>query len=150
MALRQTYLSMKRRLPPGAGAVLVMRGRGNDELAPTEGLLREFNDLKKEFFPGCGYESEVHYAWEKSDYERRFRAEIKASAKALTRLRELAERAKTCDVYLICYEGDDKPCHRKLLLRIAEEEFGAVVDPTPFQPGRNGGWSGQSEGPRLL
>ncbi len=110
-----------------------MRGRGNDELAPTEDLLREFNDLKKEFIPGCGYESEVHYAWEKSDYERRFRAQIKGDPRALTRLKELAGRARERDIFLICYEGNDKPCHRKLLLQMAQEEFGAVVDPAPLR-----------------
>jgi uncharacterized protein YeaO (DUF488 family) len=135
MALRQTYLSRKSRLPAEAETVLVMRGRGNDLLAPSEKLLREFNELKKEFVPGRGYASDVHYAWAKSDYERRFRAQITENPAALARLKELAERAKTRDVFLICYEGDDKPCHRKLLLQIAEEEFSAVVDPTPFRPG---------------
>jgi uncharacterized protein YeaO (DUF488 family) len=135
MALRQTYLSMKSRLPADAEAVLVMRGRGNDELAPTEELFREFNDLKKGFAPGSGYASDIHYAWAKSDYERRFRAQIKENPAALARLKALVERANTRDVFLICYESDDKPCHRKLLLQIAAEEFGAVVDPTPFRPG---------------
>jgi hypothetical protein len=49
-------------------------------------------------------------------------------------LRDLAERAKRHDIFLICYEGYDKPCHRKLLLEIAKEQFGALVDPTPFVP----------------
>lgn len=133
--MRQTYLSMKGKLPPAAEAVLVMRGRGNDELAPTEALLNDFNKHKKRFTPGCGYESAVHYAWQKSDYERRFRAQIKGDPRALARLKELAGRARERDVFLICYEGDDKPCHRKLLLQIAQEEFGAVVDPTPFPAG---------------
>lgn len=35
MALRQTYLSLKKVLPKEAETVLVMRGRGNDELAPS-------------------------------------------------------------------------------------------------------------------
>jgi hypothetical protein len=37
-------------------------------------------------------------------------------------------------VFLVCYEGYDKPCHRKLLLEIAEQEFKAPVDYTPFVP----------------
>jgi len=134
MALRQTYLSMKRRLPAEAEVVLVMRGRGNDELAPTERLLHDFSEHKKRFVRGCGYESAVHYAWQKSEYERRFRAQITEDPRALARLQELTERARDRDVFLICYEGDDKPCHRKLLLQIAREEFAAVVDPTPFRP----------------
>jgi len=84
--------------------------------------------------PGQGYETAYHYAWDKSNYEARFRAQIAANPKSAARLRDLAERAKTRDIFLICYEGYDKPCHRKLLLEIAKEQFGALVDPTPFVP----------------
>lgn len=134
MALRQTYLSMKDKLPRSAEAVLVMHGRGNDELAPSKELLDEFNEWKAKFQPGEGYPTAYHYAWAKSDYERRFRAEIAANPRSRERLRELAESAKAHDVFLICYEGNDKPCHRKLLLKIAEEEFGAPVDYSAFVP----------------
>jgi uncharacterized protein YeaO (DUF488 family) len=134
MALRQTYLSLKKALPEGAEYVLVMRGRGNDELAPSKELLDEFNDWRARFQPGQGFETEHDFAWAKSDYERRFRAQIEGNPKSQARLRDLAEQSRTKDVFLICYEAYDKPCHRKLLLRIAEEEFGAVVDPTPFLP----------------
>jgi uncharacterized protein YeaO (DUF488 family) len=134
MALRQTYLSMKDKLPPGAESVLVMRGRGNDELAPSKELLDEFNDWKARFAPGSGYGTAFHFAWDKSDYEKRFREEIAANPKSSARLKALAERAKTHDVFLICYEGYDKPCHRKLLLEIAKEQFGAPVDHVPFVP----------------
>ncbi len=132
MALRQTYLSLKKVLPKDAEYVLVMRGRGNDELAPSKELLDEFNSWKARFKPGQGYETAYDFAWAKSDYEKRFRAQIQENPKALARLRELAERARTRDIFLICYEAYDKPCHRKLLLRIAEEEFGAAVDDTPY------------------
>jgi uncharacterized protein YeaO (DUF488 family) len=138
MALRQTYLSMKDKLPRNAEYVLVMHGRGNDELAPSKELLDEFNEWKGKFTPGEGYPTAFHYAWAKSDYEARFRAEIAANPKAAERLSELAERARTHDVFLICYEGDDKPCHRKLLLKIAREEFGAPVDDSAFVPPRRG------------
>jgi uncharacterized protein YeaO (DUF488 family) len=134
MALRQTYLSLKDKLPAGAECVLVMHGRGNDKLAPSKELLDEFNEWKAKFTPGQGYETAFHYAWDKSNYEARFRALIAGNPAAAARLKALAERAKTRDVFLICYEGYDKPCHRKLLLEIARERFGAPVDPTPFIP----------------
>ena len=134
MALRQTYLSMKDKLPRNAEYVLVMHGRGNDELAPSKELLDEFNEWKGKFTPGEGYPTAYHYAWAKSNYEARFRAEVAANPKAAERMKELAERARTHDVFLICYEGNDKPCHRKLLLKIAEEEFGAQVDESAFVP----------------
>lgn len=150
MALRQTYLSLKRWLPDGAEAVLVMRGRGNDELAPSEALLGDFNRFKAEFVPGCGWESDVHFAWAKSNYAERFELQIKSDPAAMARLRDLADRARTKDVFLVCYEGDDKPCHRKLLLKIAEEEFGAVVDPAPFQPDGARGEADRTKEPTLF
>ncbi|MCX7750359.1 MAG: DUF488 domain-containing protein [Candidatus Bipolaricaulota bacterium] len=133
VALRQTYLSKVKELPPDAEVVLVMRGRGNDELAPSAQLFRDFTAAKKRFTPDSGYASPIHYAWEECDYERRFRAQILGDSRALARLRELSAQAKDRDVFLVCYEGDDKPCHRKLLLAMAQEEFGAVVDPTPVR-----------------
>lgn len=135
MALRQTYLSMKAKLPEGAKTVLVMRGRGNDELAPSKELLDDFNRFKKEFQDGLdGYHDPYTYAWDKSNYEERFRKQILNNPKAMERLAALAKEAKDKDIFLICYEGEDKPCHRKLLLKIAKEEFDADIDPTPFKP----------------
>jgi uncharacterized protein YeaO (DUF488 family) len=113
--------------------VLVTRGRGNDELAPSKELLDEFNDWKAKFVPGQGHETAFHCAWDKCNYEKRFRAQIAANPKSVARLKALAERAKTHDVFLICYEGYDKPCHRNLL-QIAEQEFGAHVNHAPFLP----------------
>lgn len=134
MALRQTYLSMKDKLPSGSEAILVMRGRGNDELAPSKELLDELNALKEGYSPDSGFESAIHYAWTKSDFAERFLAQIRRSEQAMARLRDLSKQARTHDAFLVCYEGYDKPCHRKLLLQIAEEYLGADVDPSPFRP----------------
>ncbi len=134
MALRQTYLSMKDKLPAGAEYVLVMHGRGNDELAPSKQLLEDFNAWKAQFTADSGYPTAFHFAWDASDFERRFRAQIAAHPESAARLKELSERAKARDVFLICYEGYGKPCHRHLLLEIARDEYGAPVDPTPFVP----------------
>ncbi len=136
MALRQTYLSMKKKLPADAETVLVIRGRGNDELAPSKELLDEFARLKADYSPETGYPSAVHYAWDKSNYEKRFVEQIRGNKRSMDRLRELSKKARTKDIYLICYEGEDKPCHRRLLLQIAREDLGAKVDPTPY--GRTG------------
>jgi uncharacterized protein YeaO (DUF488 family) len=117
MTLRQTYLSMKDKLPVGA-----------------EYVLDAFNEWKAKFTPDSGYETAFHFAWAKSNYEKRFREEVAANPKSAARLKDLAERAVTHDVFLICYEGYDKPCHRHLLLEIAKAEFGAPVDLSPFVP----------------
>ena len=134
MTLRQTYLSLKDKIPRDAEYVLVMRGRGNDELAPSKELLDEFNEWKTRFESGQSYETAFHFAWDRCGYEKRFRAQIAGNPDAAARLKTLAERAKTHDVFLICYEAYDKPCHRYLLLDIAEHEFGAPVDYAPFSP----------------
>jgi len=134
MALRQTYLSMKKKLPSDTEYVLVMHGRGNDELTASQDLLDDFNAWRTRFELGQGFANEHDFAWEKSDYERRFRAQIAADPKAQARLKQLAERSRGEDIFLICYEADDKPCHRKLLLQIAEETYGASIDPSPFRP----------------
>jgi hypothetical protein len=134
MALRQTYLSLKSRLPSGSEVILVMRGRGSDELARSKELLDEFNRLKEHFSTESGFASASHYAWAKSNYPDRFLKQIRQSENAMARLRDISERARTHDVFLVCYEGYDKPCHRKLLLKIAEEDLGADVDDSPFLP----------------
>jgi len=134
MALRQTYLSLKDKLPPNVEVVLVMRGRGNDELAPSKELLDEFNALKKSYSPDSGFESPFHYAWVKSNFAERFLAQIRQSKAAMARLKNLSERSRSRDVFLVCYEGYDKPCHRHLLLKVAEEELRAEVDSSPFLP----------------
>ena len=135
MALRQTYLSMKKRLPNNAEAVLVMRGRGNDELAPSKELLDDYKRQEAECAKTAKDSIEAAWcAYEAVDYERRFRALIEGRPASLERLRRLSEESRERDIFLICYEGEDKPCHRKLLLEIAEEEFGAEADFSPFPP----------------
>ena len=134
MALRQTYLSMKKKLPANAEVVLVMHGRGNDELAPSKELLDDFNRHKKQFREDSGYPTAFHYAWDVCDYEKRFREMILSRPMALERLKMLSEASRTKDIFLVCYEGKDKPCHRRLLLKIAKEQFGADVDERPFEP----------------
>ena len=135
MALRQTYLSMKAKLSADVKTVLVMRGRGNDDLAPSKQLLDDFNRYKQEFKEHSGdYPDAYSDAWDKSNFEPRFMQQILDEPKSMERLKALAEEAKGKDIYLICYEGEDKPCHRKLLLKMAREQFNAPVNEEPFQP----------------
>ena len=135
MALRQTYLSMKAKLPATVKTVLVMRGRGNDELAPSKELLDDFNRCKQEYkeHPD-GYANAYWYAWDRSNFEERFTEQILGNPKSMDCLKALSKESKDSDVYLICYEGEDKPCHRKLLLKIARQQFNAEVNEEAFQP----------------
>jgi hypothetical protein len=56
----------------------------------------------------------------------------------MERLKGLAKESRSRDVYLICCEGEDKPCHRRLLLQIAREVFGEDVDPGPVDRASTG------------
>ena len=116
--------------------VLVHRGRGNDELAPAEGLLKEFMAAKRALERRLGKGSaEAHNrAFLACRYPERFCRQILGDPAALDRLGRLAERARHEDVYLVCYEGPDKACHRRILLRIAQERFGAPVEVRGVEP----------------
>jgi hypothetical protein len=67
-------------------------------------------------------------------YERRFREQVAADAGALAKLEQLARRAEREDVYLVCCEGLTKACHRRILLRVAAEDFGARVAVDGLEP----------------
>ncbi len=135
--LREASLAELRRGGiPRSGRVLVNRGRGNDELAPAEALLAEFMAMKRTLERRFGKGSaEAHNrAFLACRYEERFRRQILGDPAAFERLRRLAERARHEDIYLVCYEGPDKACHRRILLRIAQERFGAPVDVRGVEP----------------
>ncbi len=116
--------------------VLVNRGRGNDELAPSEVLFKDFDLEKRRLEKELGKGSaEAHNrAFLQSHYERRFREQITGDPKALAKLEQIARRAGDADVYLVCYEGAAKACHRRVLLRIAEERFGTLVNIEGVEP----------------
>jgi hypothetical protein len=116
--------------------VLVNRRRGNDELAPSDALYRDFESRRSQLEENLGKGSaEAHnIAFLECDYERRFRKQVTADAAALAKLEQLARRSEREDVYLVCYEGITKACHRRILLRIAAEEFGAQVAVEGLEP----------------
>jgi len=116
--------------------VLVNRGRGNDDLAPDEKLYREMMSrrasLEKEL--GRGSIEAHNRAFVESDFERRFKDQIMSSPDAMRKLEGIANSAKAADLYLVCYEGPAKACHRRILMRIAEETFGAEAEVVGVEP----------------
>ncbi|GAB4259036.1 DUF488 family protein, N3 subclade [Deferrisoma sp.] len=135
--LREASISEMKRLGISKEQrILVNRGRGNDDLAPSEELLAEFMEAKRglERRWGKGSAEAHNRAFVECRYEERFRRQIEEDPRALDRLRALAERARTEDVYLVCYEGPEKACHRRILLRLAAERFGAPVEVTGVEP----------------
>lgn len=116
----ETYLSnLKRSNIPLEQHIIVCRGRGNDELAPSERLLNEFLKLKYkyELTYGKGSAEAHNKAWDDCKYEEKFRIEM-TNNKSVARLQQIKERSIKEDVWLVCYEGPTKKCHRFILIDI--------------------------------
>lgn len=101
------------------------------ELAPSEPLLNDFKKLSIE----RGNTAQSHNSvFKEIDYEQRFRREISDNPGALKILEQISNDSKGKDIYLVCYEGAAKACHRRILLRICEEKFGAKVQVEGVEP----------------
>ncbi|PKN27137.1 MAG: hypothetical protein CVU64_16455 [Deltaproteobacteria bacterium HGW-Deltaproteobacteria-21] len=114
---------------PREHCIYVARKRGNDEIAPPDDLYRDFDERKKrlEGEYGKGSDEAHNRAFLECDYERRFRENILKDPEAMKKLESISARSGTRDIYLVCYEGRSKACHRRILLRMAEELFAAEI-----------------------
>lgn len=111
--IKTGYLANLSNYPNKEEYVFVMRGRGNDELAPSKQLLKDYKELEEKF----GRE----IAWERSNYEKRFKEEILSNSKAVGLLEKFAEEVYLgSEIRLICYEKD-YPCHRFILKDLIDE-----------------------------
>jgi len=135
--LKEVSISQMRSMQiPKESRVLVNRGRGNDELAPSDELFTLYNSTREKLEPTLGKGSaEAHnQAFLDMGYEDKFREQISGDTAAMARLERLSRSAEKEDIYLVCYEGLQKACHRRILMRMAEESFGAVVDVEGVEP----------------
>ena len=135
--LREIGLSeMLKKGIPKEDCVFVARKRGNDEIAPPDDLFKDFDKaktrLEKKF--GKGSVEAHNLAFLDCGYERRFREHVLRNPSALNKLEAICKRSLKRDVHLVCYEGAAKACHRRILLRIAEERFGAKVNIEGVEP----------------
>ena len=114
---------------PREHCVYVARKRGNDEIAPSDELYRDFDERKRKLEGeyGKGSAQAHNRAFLECDYERRFRESILANPEALKKLQSISAQSGSKDIYLVCYEGQSKACHRRILLRMAEELFAAEI-----------------------
>lgn len=102
--IKTGYLNKYQEYPEEEEKVLIMRNRGNDELAPSEELLKDYKHER------------INWA----EYKERFLEEMECP-ESQARIRELAEESQDRDIRLICFEGPDKHCHRHILKRLIEE-----------------------------
>jgi len=121
---------------PKEQCVFVARKRGNDDLAPSEELFRDFDGLKKrlEGELGKGSVDAHNQAFIQCRYEGRYREQVMGNQGALKKLEGICRRANREDIHLVCYEGPSKACHRRILLRMAEELFHARVAVEGVEP----------------
>jgi uncharacterized protein YeaO (DUF488 family) len=135
--LRETYHAALQHdlidLPEDAQLVGVVRrptgwfGAELDENRPALGPPEDLLDATKaaaERMEAEGFdETPAHnLAWQESDFESRYRDYLAESDAARRELDDLAARVRDGEtVVLVCYEGDDKHCHRRILQEVLAE-----------------------------
>jgi uncharacterized protein YeaO (DUF488 family) len=90
------------------------------ELGPPEELLEETKQRQEVLAMAGMCESGAHNAaWEETNFEDRYREHINSDGDAQAALTALRERlADGEDLTLVCFEADDKRCHRDILVEL--------------------------------
>ncbi|WP_123534461.1 DUF488 domain-containing protein [Halosimplex salinum] len=111
------------RRPTGWFAALVDENR--PELGPPESLLSETKERQEDLQVQGLCDEEAHNAaWAEVDFEARYRDHL-ADEAASEALDELAERVASGEsVALVCFEGESKRCHRRILDDVLRERSG--------------------------
>ena len=101
--LKESYVAKLKTLPEDAIKIEV----GYPSIfAPSTELLSDFNELKLELMKKGKTESEARIqAWEQTNFEIRYRKEIKSKPKLIEKLKEIKKLARKKDVYIYCYCG---------------------------------------------
>ena len=91
------------------------------ELGPPDDLLDDFHDRIDELtFRGVCEESAHNAAWDEVDYERRYHDDLDADSDARAAMARLVDRVESGEtVVLVCFENENKRCHRRLLILVA-------------------------------
>ncbi len=90
------------------------------DLGPPDPLLTAIDDTRDELAIAGLCDEEAHNAaWQETDFEERYRSHLNESEAADDALTELRERVRDGeDIALVCFEADDKRCHRHTLREI--------------------------------
>ena len=87
------------------------------DLGPPDALLDETKAAQEDLaMQGFCTEEAHNAAWPQVNFEERYREYVAGSGAVDALLEALADRVRAGeDVVLVCYEGDDKRCHRRIL-----------------------------------
>lgn len=93
------------------------------DLGPPGDLLEETKAAAERMESEGLDETPAHnLSWQETDFEARYRAYVEESAAAESDLDDLATMVEDGEtVVLVCYEGDDKHCHRHILQAFLRE-----------------------------
>ena len=93
------------------------------ELGPPGDLLDETKERQADLQQAGRGETAAHNgAFEETDFAERYRAYLGEDPDARAALEALADRARAGeDVALVCFEADDKACHRHTLLDVLRD-----------------------------
>lgn len=93
------------------------------ELGPPDDLLDAFKDRHEDLkIQGMCDEGAHNAAWEELGFEERYREHLETSEDAAAVVDDLVSRVRSGeDIVLVCFEAENKRCHRHELVSIIEE-----------------------------
>ena len=93
------------------------------ELGPPPDLLDEVQERTEDLkLQGMCAEGAHNASWEETEFADRYRAYLEESEDARAELEDLVECVEAGEtVVLVCYEGEDKRCHRRILRDVLRE-----------------------------
>ncbi len=111
------------RRPPGWFHALV--AENHRELGPPETLLDETKAKQEDLQMAGMCETGAHNAaFEETDFEARYREYLDSDSDAQATLASLRERVRDGEALaLVCFEADDKACHRHALLDVLRNDI---------------------------
>lgn len=94
-------------------------------VGPPEELLDEIKTRQEELAMRGLCDEEAHNAaWEETDFEARYRSFLSEDRDAEATIGDLVERLRSGeDLTLVCFEADDKRCHRHALVDVLESRL---------------------------
>ncbi|WP_459194111.1 DUF488 domain-containing protein [Halosimplex sp. J119] len=96
-------------------------------LGPPEDLLSAAKERQEDLqMQGLCDEEAHNVAWEETEFEARYREHLASEGEARDAVDALAEQVADGDsVALVCFEGDSKRCHRRILDDVVRDRAGA-------------------------